>query len=117
MKTLISTSLLSLVLCAASAIPDTDPVKANSTVSRELQKQLNKHIVAPAFADDDEMLGTVTASFVVDKNGQLEILQVYSENAELKDYVQGKLNKVKVSDNEDGFWKTTTVNFVFRKEK
>jgi Neuraminidase (sialidase) len=117
MKNLIAKSLFCLALSASIvATQAADPIKTNTTVSKELYKELNKHIVAPAFVDQDEMLGEVTASFVVDRNGELEVLQVRSENTELKKYVTKKLNKVHVSDNDDGFWKTTTIKFVFKKQ-
>lgn len=117
MKRIILTSLLSVALCAASVTSiAAGPDRPGPSISQELQKELNKHIVAPAFADNDEMLGEVTASFVVDRNGELEVKEVLSENKELQDYVERKLQKVKVSKNEGGFWKTTSVRFVFRRQ-
>lgn len=118
MKNLFATTVLSLALGTASITSQAaDPIKSTSVVSKELQKELNRHLVAPAFVDNDEMLGEVTASFVVDRNGELEILQVYSENTDLKAYVMKKLQKVKVQKNDDGFWKTTTIKFVFKDQE
>lgn len=85
-------------------------------LERALERSLNKHIIFPVAAKGEGMYGEVHASFVVDREGRLEILECRSENADLADYVRTRLARVQVGENPDGIWKTTHVNFVFRPE-
>jgi len=85
-------------------------------LERALERSLNKHIIFPVAAKGEGMYGEVYASFVVDREGHLEVLECRSENPELEDYVRTRLGRVQVGENPDGIWKTTHVRFVFRPE-
>jgi len=115
MKIILTSLLLSLTGFASHATNVADGTDPTS-ISKALKQQLNKHMVSPVFHDHD-MTGTVQADFVLDKNGKVKIINLESQNNALKAYVERKLLKIKVSGNTDGFWKTTSLSFVFRKER
>jgi len=97
------------------------PVLNNKTVKmemlkKELNRELSQNVVFPYQERNHDMHGTVLATFVVDREGKLEVLDIKSTNSELGDYVREKLAKVDLEDNNDGIWRKTTVKFVFRKE-
>lgn len=98
------------------------PKTTNSTavklemLKKELNKELSQNVVFPYLERDHDMYGTAVATFVVDNEGKLEILDIKSTNEHLVGYVRSKLQKVDLDDNNDGIWRKTTVKFVFKKE-
>lgn len=94
--------------------------KSNATeiamLKKELNRELSKNMVFPYLERDVEMYGTVITTFVVDREGKLEVLDIKSTNPNLIDHVRRKLAKVDLKDNNDGIWRKTTVRFVFKKE-
>ena len=64
-----------------------------------------------------DMTGEVYVSFVIDKEGRIEVLECSSPNAELKAYVLRKLARIDVGENPEGSWKTTHMLFNFHNEK
>jgi len=85
-------------------------------LKKELNRELSRNVVFPYLEREHNMHGTVLATFVVDNEGKLEILDMKSTNPELSDYVRGKLDKVDLEDNNGGIWRKTTIRFVFKKE-
>ena len=85
-------------------------------LKKELNRELSRNVVFPYQEREQDMHGTVLATFVVDNDGKLEILDMKSTNPALTDYVEEKLGKVDLEDNNGGIWRKTTVRFVFRKE-
>lgn len=85
-------------------------------LKKELNKELSRNVVYPYLETEHDMHGTALATFVVDKTGKLEVLEVRSTNEHLASYIKEKLAKVDLEDNNDGIWRKTTVRFVFRKE-
>jgi hypothetical protein len=116
MKTLITSALLCFALLNVSATEVPVVKDTKHVLSKELKQQLDRHMIAPIFDDGKDMTGLVDASFVVNKDGTIKILSLRSQNSALLEYVERKLMKVKVSGNEDGFWKTTSLKFIFKKE-
>lgn len=97
----------------SNSINSTTPAKATK-ISKELDRELSKHLVYPLLEREHNMNGVVFVSFVVNKEGKLEILECLSGNPHLQAYVMKKLERVDLPDNEPGFWKTTRMQFVFR---
>ena len=62
------------------------------------------------------MSGEVYVSFVIDKEGRIEVLECSSPNAQLKAYVLRKLARIDIGDNPEGSWKTTHMLFNFHPE-
>ena len=85
-------------------------------LERELQRQLDKYVSYPLMARAGSMDGAVMVSFVIDTQGQVNVIGAESTSDELRDYVLGKLAKVDIGSNPDGLWKTTHMKFVFRPE-
>ena len=85
-------------------------------LKKELNRELSRNVVFPYQEREQDMHGTVLATFVVDNQGKLEILDMKSTNPALTDYVEEKLQKVDLEDNNGGIWRKTTVRFVFKKE-
>jgi len=125
MKKLISIiATLAMVFTMNSAKAEGDKAlstsKSNATeiemLKKELNRELSKNMVFPYLERDVEMYGTVITTFVVDREGKLEVLDIKSTNPNLIDHVRRKLAKVDLKDNNDGIWRKTTVRFVFKKE-
>lgn len=85
-------------------------------LKKELNRELSRNVVFPLQERKHDMHGTVLATFVVDNEGKLEILDMKSTNPALTDYVRTKLAKVDLEDNNGGIWRKTTIRFVFKKE-
>jgi hypothetical protein len=66
---------------------------------------------------DEHMLGEVFVSFVIDKEGKVEVVHCSSDNEALRAYVLRKLSRIDIGENPDGMWKTTHLHIVFRPEK
>lgn len=112
--TLVLASVLTLGYARAA-----EPVRLNSTerpaIERSLQRQLNRHLSFPLMETGD-MTGKVYVSFVVDKEGKLEVVSCASENEKLRAYVLRKLARVDIGENPDGIWKTTHMVIDFHPE-
>ena len=125
MKKLISAiGTMAIVLTFNSAKAEGDKVveASNSNavkremLKKELNRELSKNVVFPYLERNSDMHGSVLATFVVDNQGKLEVLDLKSTNPALADYVRGKLAKVDLEDNNGGIWRKTTIRFVFRDE-
>jgi len=122
MKTMISRSLLLLATVFTLGYTNAaEPVRMNahtkkSTLERSLDRALSNNLAYPLLAKGD-MNGEVYVSFVINKEGRVEVIECSSANAKLKDYVLRKLARIDIGDNPDGSWKTTHMVFNFRPEK
>ena len=115
MKILLTSLFLSLACLSSYAISDDGFENPSTPLNTELRKQLNKHMIAPIF-NNEKMLGQVNVSFVVDTDGHILITELESDNDALASYVESRLSKIELKDNPDGFWKTSSISFVFNKE-
>jgi len=122
MKTIIHRSTLLIaalfILFGAHAA---DPVRMKApakrtTLERNLDRALNRHLSFPLGAKED-MTGEVYVSFVIDKEGRIEVLDCQTDNPQLKDYVLRKLARIDIGDNPDGVWRTTHMRIRFRPEQ
>jgi len=100
-----------------AAEPIRIPTRNADALERAVEQALNKHVVFPLMEREQNMTGEVFVSFVVNKEGRLEVLESFSQNEPLRQYVLGKLAKVDIGENPDGIWRTSRVRFVFRPEK
>ena len=122
MKTLISRSAIVVAtVFAAVAMRAAGPVAPKTTsnsavMERELQRQIDKYVSYPLIARTGSMDGAVVVSFVIDTEGQVNVIGAEGTNSELRDYVLSKLAKVDIGSNPDGLWRTTYMKFVFRPE-
>ncbi|MCB9164215.1 MAG: hypothetical protein H6592_07250 [Flavobacteriales bacterium] len=122
MRTVISRSLFLLATVftlgyARAAEPvRMKPLTKRSTLERTLDRALSNTLAYPLLAKDD-MTGEVYVSFVINKEGRIEVIDASSPNEELKAYVLRKLARIDIGDNPDGSWKTTHMVFNFRPEK
>lgn len=99
----------------------TTPVPANkpaerTTIERNLDRALSRHLSFPLL-EKGNMTGKVYVSFVIDKEGKVEVIQCASANEKLKAYVLRKLAKVDIGENPEGIWKTTHMVIDFHPEK
>jgi hypothetical protein len=122
MKTIIHRSMLliaalgiTLAMQAAEPVRMKDTLK-HSTLVRNLDRALNRHLNYPLNTKED-MSGEVFVSFVIDKEGRVEVLDCRSENDQLKDYVLRKLARIDIGENPDGVWRTTHMRIHFRPER
>lgn len=123
MKTMISRSLFVLATIAilghTKAInPPTKAVDNSTklaTMERNLERALNRNVAFPLLAKEN-MIGEVYVSFVIDKEGKVEVLSCHSDNDALSDFVLRKLARIDIGDNPEGIWKTTHMRFNFRPE-
>ena len=115
-----SLSVIATVLTLSTAIA-ANPVRLGTTVSkieleRNLDRALNKHLSFPVLAKAD-MTGEVFVSFVIDKEGKVEVLAISSTNQELQEHVMRKLARIDIGENPDGIWKTTHMRITFKPEQ
>lgn len=120
---MISRSLLLLAtvftLGYARAIEPAFPVPSalkRTTMERNLDRALNKHLAFPVLAEEN-MIGEVEVSFVINTEGRIEVLNCTSRNEPLRAYVLRKLARIDIGDNPEGIWKTTHMHITFRPEK
>jgi hypothetical protein len=57
------------------------------------------------------MTGEVYVSFVIDKEGRVEVLDCNSANEDLREYALRKLARIDIGDNPQGIWRTTHITF------
>lgn len=123
MKTMKSRILLLattvFMLGQSNAMNPPKAVADNSTklavMQHDLDRALNRNISFPLLAKED-MTGEVYVSFVINKEGQVEVLSCQSENVALTEYVLRKLARIDIGENPEGIWKTTHMHFNFRPE-
>jgi hypothetical protein len=122
MKTIISrTMLLIAALAIVGSTQAAEPVRASApstkrtAMERTLDRALSRHLTFP-ITERTNMLGEVYVSFVIDKEGRLEVLECNSSNERLKQHVLRKLAKIDIGDNPEGVWRTTHMRIVFRPE-
>ena len=123
MKTMISRSIFLLatiaILGQAKAISPPTAVVDNSSklavMERNLERALNRNVAFPVLAKEN-MHGEVYVSFVINKEGKVEVLSCHSENVALTEYVLRKLARIDIGENPEGIWKTTHMRFNFRPE-
>lgn len=122
MKTIISRALLLLATVftfgyARAAEPlRLAKTSKRSTLERSLDRALNNNLSYPLLEKGD-MSGEVYVSFVIDKEGRIEVLECSSPNERLKAYVLRKLSRIDIGDNPEGSWKTTHMLLNFRPEE
>ncbi len=104
-------------ICTIGHAMAAKPVKIKNTktaMERVLDRALNKHLAYPVAVKQD-MTGDVYVSFVIDKEGRVEVLDCASSNERLKEYVIRKLAKIDIGDN-NGIWRTTHMRISFKPE-
>lgn len=100
---------------AAEPIFTNSNVAKRTTLERNLDRALNKHLSYPLL-DRKDMSGEVYLSFVIDKEGRVEVLECNSSNQDLREYVLRKLARIDIGDNPQGIWRTTHMRITFRPE-
>ncbi len=85
-------------------------------LQRELDRQLDKHVVYPLMEKPNVGDGVVLVSFVIDREGRVEVIDAQSHNTWLRDYVLRRLARVDIGENPTGTWRTTHMRFVFHPE-
>jgi hypothetical protein len=122
MKTNISRSLLLLATVFTLGYSRAaEPLRMNTmgkktTLERSLERALNNSLSYPLLTREN-MNGEVYVSFVINKEGRIEVIDCRSANERLKDHVLRKLARIDIGDNPDGSWKTTHMVFNFHPEK
>jgi hypothetical protein len=122
MKTMITRSLLlAATVFTMGTTQAAEPVRMDATtkrssLERSLDRALNRYLTFP-LTERTDMTGEVYVSFVVDKEGRVEVLDCSSTNPLLKDYVMRKLARIDIGDNPEGMWKTTHMRISFRPER
>jgi hypothetical protein len=122
MKTLIARSLLlAATVFTMGTTQAAEPVRMDftakrSSMERVLDRALSRHLSFP-LNNKTDMTGEVYVSFVIDKEGRIEVLDCNSTNDQLKDYVLRKLARIDIGENPEGIWKTTHMRISFRPER
>jgi hypothetical protein len=101
---------------AAEPVRLNEPSAKRTTIERNLDRALNRELSFPLLAQGD-MTGKVYVSFVIDKEGKIEVIACNSNNEQLKAYVLRKLARIDVGENPNGIWKTTHMVVDFHPEK
>jgi hypothetical protein len=94
MKKIILLAIATMFLLTFSFAENNPTVENNNKVLNVITKLLQY----PLSAKDNLIEGYVLLSFNVDENGIVQVNQIYSNKAELKEYVQKELNKLVIED-------------------
>jgi hypothetical protein len=112
-------ALIAVVLTLGQAVAS-GPAKVNAGtrtgLERALDRALNKNLSYPVLERGD-MTGEVFVSFVIDKEGRVEVLECNSANERLREYVLRKLARIDIGANPDGIWRTTHMRISFKPER
>lgn len=121
MKTTIQRTMLLLtamfIITASQAAGPAHKAGASHTdrLERALDRALDRHLSFP-YAAKGDMTGEVYVSFVIDKEGHIQVLDCRAENDRLKDHVLRKLARIDIGDNPEGVWRTTHMRIRFAPE-
>ena len=98
-----ATILLTAVFCLLGLNLSFSQVKENKNPDPKLQVRqiISKQVTYPEFAIDLGIEGTVYASFLVNEDGTLKVIEVSSANDRLKEYVEKKLKEIKVTAGQE----------------
>lgn len=102
--------------CAAEPVRFDRGLHKKSALERTLDRALSKNLSYPLLENAD-MSGEVHVSFVINKEGRVQVIECSSANERLKAYMLRKLARIDIGDNPDGSWKTTRMIFNFPPEK
>lgn len=121
MVTRILLPFLVAATCATStlqAAPPATPIPERrlNAQERELRRQIDRFVSYPLLQREARMDGDVHVSFVIDREGRIEVIDAHGDNAALCEYVLRKLSKVDIGENPDGTWRTTHMHFTFGPE-
>lgn len=114
--TLVFASVFTLGYARAAEPVRMDAPAKRTATERSLERALNRHLSFPLLEQGD-MTGKVYVSFVIDKEGKIEVIACNSNNEQLKAYVLRKLARIDVGENPNGIWKTTHMVVDFHPEK
>ncbi len=98
MKTRIATIMLMMALFVASTAFATTPVPATEQVRNEIKKLVEKKLIYPQFAIDENFECCVLLSIVVAEDGTLDVDCANCVSQKMKDYVVKTVEKIKTKD-------------------
>lgn len=121
MVTRILLPLLVAATCATSNLQAAEPAtplpaRMLNAQERELRRQIDRFVSYPLLRNEVTMDGDVYVSFVVDREGRIEVVDAHGDNAALCEYVLRRLAQVDIGENPDGTWRTTHMRFTFGPE-
>ncbi|MFA5780647.1 MAG: hypothetical protein WC868_00050 [Bacteroidales bacterium] len=108
------TILISLVIFTIASL---DTANAGNPKTTSIDKLLNKEISYPDFAKQQKLEGFVLVNFTVNSDGTICVNLTNESDANLKDYIVGKLMNLKIIPSKENTSKTYDVKFEFKREK
>lgn len=90
--------LLLLGVQTNKAIAGNPPVQVPEDVSKELVKDIRKHLYVPNMEDVDQKGGSVYMMIEVKEDGKLCVERFNSDNNKLGNFVSDKINHMKTDD-------------------
>jgi hypothetical protein len=112
MKKIIILAVAILFMLNVSFAENNPALENNNKVVNELSKTFKY----PSSARENLVEGYVVLSFMIDDNGLVQLNQIYSNKAELKDYVQKELNAIVLQDLNPGTGQTYEMKIIFKLE-
>lgn len=109
-------TVLSLGFTQAAEPVRLDTGSKRTALERNLDRALNRYMTFPVDKQAD-LTGEVFVSFVIDKEGRVEVIDCNSTNERLKEHVLNKLARIDIGENPDGIWRTTHMRISFRPER
>jgi len=92
----LKTLLLAVTLTFSSVLmASTNPEKPSTIESSKITLKIQRFLKSPSFDVDHEMKANVTLT--LNKNNELVVLSVDSEDAKMENYIKSRLNYRKVS--------------------
>ncbi|NOY51533.1 MAG: hypothetical protein GXO88_13345 [Chlorobi bacterium] len=116
MKTRIATVMLLLGMFLSTASFASEPIPANSQVSKELREAIRKKLYYPQFAIDSKTECSVYAKIIVNENGRLEVDRANSSCEKMKDFTVKTIEKIKSDDlsSYSGQWMLMKITYDLR---
>ena len=117
MNTTKNISILLLLLFLNISLFATNDTENNNTETKynaEFNKEIRSLIKFPEFAKQTNLQGFVLVQFNYDKNGNINILEINSNENVFKNYVAEKLESLKMCEHAKNTDKEYTMRFDFK---
>jgi len=111
------TTIIILISLVLLTVANSDTANAGNPKTTSIDKLLNKEISYPDFAKQQKLEGFVLVNFTVNSDGTICVNLTNESDANLKDYIVGKLMKLKIIPSKENTGKTYDVKFEFKREK
>lgn len=98
-KTVLTSTIIVgyFILMITMGIVASVPASVHKSFKENIGREISHHIICPSFITENSEANVVRVLFQVDPSGKLNVLEVGSPNAQLRDYVTGELKNITIN--------------------